>query len=159
MKLKQEPALEKFNCLYREMDGIYHNLSLKTGLSDSAFAILYAFGDLGDGCLQKDIAQYSSISKQTINSSIKKLEQEGFLIRRRGKGRDMHLFLTPAGQNLLLEKIGPVFEMENSIFSEMDPTECAQLLRLTQKYVDLYREKTGQMPQEKTGIRENSRED
>ncbi|MFR1493246.1 MAG: MarR family transcriptional regulator [Eubacterium ventriosum] len=42
------------------------------GLSDSAFDILYSIVDLGDGCSQSDICKYSCLSKQTVNSSIKK---------------------------------------------------------------------------------------
>ena len=59
--------LREFNCLYKEVDEIYHEIALKMGISDSGFIILYALAELGDGCLQKDIAKIYYISKQTVN--------------------------------------------------------------------------------------------
>lgn len=42
-------AAKEISRLSREMERLYHELSLKTGLSDSAFLIFYAIGELGDG--------------------------------------------------------------------------------------------------------------
>ena len=53
----------------RDWDDLYHSLSLKMGMSDSTFIILYTIAELGDGCSQKEICEQVSISKQTINSS------------------------------------------------------------------------------------------
>ena len=87
--------LREFNCLYKEVDEIYHEIALKMGISDSGFIILYALAELGDGCLQKDIAKIYYISKQTVNSSISNLKKNGYVCLRPGKGRDMHICLTP----------------------------------------------------------------
>ena len=87
MKYKQGKHLEEFNRLYREMDQIYHGLAVKMGLSDSAFIILYTIMELGEGCLQKDIADWCSLSRQTVNSSIQNLKSQGFLSLDSGKVR------------------------------------------------------------------------
>ena len=142
MQPKPGRELKEFNCLYREMDGIYHKLALHAGLSDSAFYILYCIVEFGDGCLQRDIADRYYISKQTVNSSIKNLEAKGFLILTRGKGRDMHLHMTPAGQEFAEKYIAPVFEAENRTFAEMSPDETHNLLALTGKYTELLRKNT-----------------
>ena len=96
----QGPGIREFNRLYKELDDLYHNLALRQGLSDSASIILYALYLLGDGCLQRDICDLSYISKQTINSSIRRLEQDGYLYLQPGRGRDMHICLTPEGRRL-----------------------------------------------------------
>ena len=77
--------LREFNCLYKEVDEIYHEIALKMGISDSGFIILYALAELGDGCLQKDIAKIYYISKQTVNSSISNLKKNGYVCLRPGK--------------------------------------------------------------------------
>ncbi|MCB6415696.1 MarR family transcriptional regulator [Faecalimonas umbilicata] len=141
MKNRQENELKKFNCLYKELDDLYHEIALKNNLSDSAFSILYAIVELGDGCLQTDIAKYCSISKQTIHTSAKNLEKHGYLTFQSGRGRDMHLYLTEAGKKLTEEKILPVCELENSVFLEMSPNERSQLLHLTEKYMEIFRTK------------------
>ena len=108
-------------------------------LSNSAFSILYTLVEFGGGCLQKDIADYYFTSRQTINSSIKNLEEKGIISLEKGKRRERHLYLTPEGQKLAQEKIVPVVEMENRIFAAMEAKESQELLRLTKKLVSLYR--------------------
>ena len=65
--------LAEYTRLHSEMDGLYHTLAVRAGLSDSALDILYALCVLGDGCLQRDVCALSFTSKQTIHSSIRKL--------------------------------------------------------------------------------------
>lgn len=135
MEFQPCKELEAFNLLYKEMDDVYHEIALQLNLSDSAFNILYTICTIGEGCLQRDICNASFISKQTVNSSIKKLEQSGILTLTSGKGRDMHLHFTAAGKALAEEKIFPVIEMENQTFLEMPQKERQQLLGLSEKYV------------------------
>lgn len=140
MITKQEHALKEFNRLNKEINDIYHDICCKAGISDSVFDILYTIAELGDGCRQKDICNYAFISKQTIHSAIRKLEKEEFLTLKSGKGREMHIFLTQKGQQFLEEKILPIIDMENRIFSQMTLTESNELLRLTEKYLTYFRE-------------------
>ena len=65
----QESEVQQFNRLYKELDDLYHEIALAMGLSDSAFAVMYVVGTLGDGCLQRDICREAYVSKQTVNSS------------------------------------------------------------------------------------------
>lgn len=135
MKTILSPELRAFNLLYKEIDNVYHEIASHYGLSDSAFVILYSIYDLGDGCLQKDICGTTFGSKQTINSSIKKLERQGYLHLSAGKGRNMHIHLTPAGTGLVTRCVLPVISMENQVFQEMTPEENQLLLNLTKKYM------------------------
>ena len=83
--------LIEFNHIYKEFNDVYREAATKVGLSLSGFDILYAICEMGDGCLQRDISQMCCIPKQTVNSSIRKLEQDRYLILEKGKGRDMHI--------------------------------------------------------------------
>lgn len=98
MESKQNRALKEFDSLYKMIDDVYHEIALSMHLTDSAFLILYCLLELGDGCSQKDICKLYSISKQTVNSSVKSLEDKGFLLRKAGVGRDIHLFFTEFGR-------------------------------------------------------------
>lgn len=73
MESKQNRALKEFDSLYKMIDDVYHEIALSMHLTDSAFLILYCLLELGDGCSQKDICKLYSISKQTVNSSVKSL--------------------------------------------------------------------------------------
>lgn len=145
MEFKQGHELKEFNYLYKEMEDLYHEVALKTGLSDSAFYILFTIAELGDGCLQRDISAMNSMSKQTVNSSIRNLEKRDYIYLKQGRGRDKHIYVTPPGRKFIEDNILPVAEIENSVFSAMSEEETAELLRLTRKYVTIFEEKIRQM--------------
>lgn len=145
MRILQSEDLKKYNCLYRKVDDFYHFIALQSGLSDSAFWSLYTICEYGDGCLQRDICKLSSISKQTVHSSIRKLEQEGYLYLKSGKGRDKQIFLTEAGERLVEEKIAPVIRMENAALEEMGERERDEMLRLTEKYITILQTRFNQI--------------
>ena len=118
MSFIDNETLTEFNRLSREITEVYHNIGTKLGISNSTFVILYALVELGDGCRQTDIAKAYFISKQTINSSVKKLEKEGYIELKSSKGHDQLIFITPKGKQLTEEKIYPIFEIENSVINE-----------------------------------------
>lgn len=129
--------LREFNRLYKRLDDLYHSLSLKMGMSDSTFIILYTIAELGDGCSQKEICGQVSVSKQTINSSIRKLEKGGIIRLEKGsRGRELHIRLTEEGNQLIREKIYPVMEAEDRAFIQMPAVDRAEFLRLSRLYVD-----------------------
>lgn len=133
--------LIEFNRLTREINEVYHNVSSKLGISDSAFIILYALVELGDGCRQADIVKAYCVNKQTINSSVKKLQKEGYIELRASKGLDRNIFVTPKGEKIIEEKIYPIFEIENSIINEFSNEEQIMLSLLTKKYLQKLKEK------------------
>ena len=116
--------LKENNRLYREMDGLYHELCVKIGLSDSAFLILYSIVETEGKCSQKEIADRCCISRKTINSSVKNLEAKEYIMLEKRKGRDKYIVLTERGEKLIKEKIIPIMEMEERTFLEMDIRNC-----------------------------------
>lgn len=132
--------LREYNRVYKETNEIYHSIAKGLGLSDSAFDVFYALYILGDGCQQKDICGYSYTSKQTIHSSIRRLEQEELLETRPGRGREIRIFPTQAGRLLMKEKIAPVVEAENRALLRLPQKERQQFLRLLREYAGNLRE-------------------
>lgn len=139
------PGMKEFNRIFKECNHIYHDIALKLGLSDSGFDILYTLCDIGNGCLQKDICDATMLSKQTIHSSVQKLAKDGYLSLQPGKGRDLHIHLTPAGKALMEEKIAPAIQIENLAFTDMTDDEQAEFLRLNRKYADSLRKHAAQL--------------
>lgn len=58
---------------------------------------------------------------------------------KQGKGREMHIYLTEAGNTFVRQKVEPLVKIENSVWSEMPPEERQELIRLTKQYVNDYR--------------------
>ncbi len=145
MTTNLHPGMKEYNRIFKECNYIYHDIALKLGLSDSGFDIFYTLCDIGDGCLQKDICDATMLSKQTIHSSVRKLADDGYLILKSGKGRDMHIFLTDAGKALIEDKIALAVQAENLAFTDMTDEEQAEFLRLNRKYAENIRKHAEQI--------------
>ena len=137
----ENDVLKEFNRISREITEVYYNISSNLGISDSTFIILYALVELGDGCRQADIVKAYCVNKQTINSSVKKLQKEGHIELRASKGLDRNIYITQKGKKLIEEKIYPIFELENSVINEFSKEEQIMLALLTKKYLEKLKEK------------------
>lgn len=141
MKLEQNKTLVEFDRLNRQIDELYYEIAAKQGLSESAYAILQAILVLGDGCTQTEIYRYSELNKQTVNSSVRRLREDGLIAVQPGSGREQKLSLTKAGETLVTGKILPIEQAESAVFDAMTAEEQAEILRLTDKYLAMFRAK------------------
>ncbi len=144
MEFYQDRAFKAFDYIYKRMDDLYHAISLKIGISDAAFLVLYSIAESGTGCQQKDIAYQYAISRQTVNSASKKLEENGFIQLTPGKGRNMLLTFTEKGKEFAEKNILPVIDMENNAFNTLTEIEQKELLRLAEKYMTAFTKETKQ---------------
>lgn len=142
MNYQEKPELKEFNRLFKELMDLYYEVGVKSGLSESAYDILYALISMEDGCSQKEIADYYHTSRTTINSSLKKLEAQDYIYMSKGEGRNKRLYLTEKGERMAEQKIIPIMEMEASVFEEMQ--EGKKFLRLMAEYTRIYRKKVEQ---------------
>lgn len=133
--------LRRYNQMLSEINALYHEAAWKLGLSDSAQQILYAICNLGSPCLLRDIIHLSGASKQTINSALRKLEQEGILLVEAIDGRKKQVMLTKKGETLTQETAMQIIRMENEIYSEWSAEEIEIYMQLTQNYLEALREK------------------
>ena len=110
MEDKTNELLRAFNRIDKELDDVYHEVALRMNISDSAFTIFYIIHELGDGCLQKDICREAFANKQTVHSSIQKLEREGYLYLQQG---DVYKRQTPSVAETA--PISPAFDMPTKV--------------------------------------------
>ena len=92
--------LKRFNYLARELDAAYHEINVKLKISDSTMLILYAICDHGDSCPLRDIYYQFGISKQTINSALRKLEEEGVVFLEAVDAKNKRVCLTSKGKDV-----------------------------------------------------------
>ena len=109
--------IHEINYLTAEIDALYHQASWKLGLSDSVSRVLYTIYDTGEDCLLSDIYKKSGTSKQTVNSAIRKLEQEGMLYLEPYHGRSKRVVLTEQGRTLMERTAARIYEAENQALS------------------------------------------
>lgn len=141
MLKKISKEMKRYNYLIGEIEATYHEASLKLGLSDSALKILYAICDVGEGCLLQDICFYTGISKQTINSALRKLEEEKVLYLKPFNAKSKKVYLTDKGRKLAEKTAYRILRAEDEIFASWEKEDVEKYLELTEKYQLCLKEK------------------
>lgn len=140
--MKPSDALLRFNHLQSELTMLYHNASVRLGLSDSASQILYTICIEGEGCTLSEICRLSFLSRQTVNSSVKRLEMLNVIRLATCKGRQKSVYLTEKGRKLAEETVFKIIDAENKIFSIWPEADREAYLRLTQEYLTMFQQET-----------------
>ena len=107
--------------------------------------ILYTICNNGQECLLQDIIRLSGASKQTVNSALRKLEQEGIVYLEVFSGRRKKVCLTRKGKRRVKDTVLRIIEIENEIFDSWTKAEQDTYLTLTQQYLSAFREKIKEM--------------
>lgn len=141
-------AYEALDSFWREQNQLYRDVATSFGISESAFSILYAIFLAGEkGISQRDICVQMCIGKQTVNSSIHKLEREGVVVLKSGPGRrGLLAHLTPVGLELAERTIVPMIEAELAALREFDDRELELALLLGRRYTDALRSHFADIP-------------
>lgn len=148
MKAYSSNAMKRFNHLLGEIEAVYHDIALKFGQSDSAMSILYTVCDYGDSCPLQEICRRSGISKQTINSALRKLESEGIVYLEAAGAREKNVCLTQKGRNLAETTAIRVIEAENGILASWPKEDVEKYLELTERFLAGIKEKAEEMDKE-----------
>ena len=127
----------ELNILTKRINDAFLREAAATGLSNSAFEILYALYTQGEGCSQKALCDRCLINKQTVNSSLKKLRDQGVVEFHDGHGRETLLFLTEEGRHLVEEKVRPALQREAEVLGQLGAMDREQLLRSMRRYASL----------------------
>ena len=139
MQTEISEKVKFLNNMLCEIDNLYQMLLLKKGLSDSEYVVMFAILELGEVCLQKDIADNSLINKKTINSTIKKLERKQLIKLKAGKYPNLHIYLTDEGKKYIQENIIPIINLENTLLEKIPDNEFNILMSMFEKYVKVFR--------------------
>lgn len=135
MNMELAEKIHKLNFLISEMDSLYHQASQKLGISDSEMCILYAIQDQGEECLLSDVCRQSGVNKQTINSALRKMENDGLLYLQPVDGKRKRIVLTEKGSAYMKKTAGRLFEVESRAFGTLPSEEMDRYVSLMESYV------------------------
>lgn len=139
--MADEGNIMHFNNLWDEIDASYHEAATRLGLSDSAMLILYMLSCGGGQCLLRDITR-TAVSRQTVNSALRKLEAEGIVRTEAADGRKKLLRLTESGRRLAEDTVAKVISAEKEIYSSWTDEELRLYFELTERFLKDFRAKT-----------------
>lgn len=136
--------LREFNAIYMEIGAIYSDLAKKGGLSDCAFWLMYFIREANGEFTQKEICGQWTMSKQTVNSALKNLENSGYIILTPSKSdkRSKYITLTEKGTKFAQKNIDIIFELEQLTLQKMSDTERTVMIESNRKYQVLLRTET-----------------
>ncbi|MCM1364412.1 MAG: winged helix-turn-helix transcriptional regulator [Faecalibacterium sp.] len=134
--------MKRFNFLTAEINEAYHDAAVKLGLSDSAMLILYTVCSNGENTPISDIIHLCGISKQTVNSALRKLETESIIYLETIDGKKKKVCLTEKGKALVEQTVLKLIYIENEIFDSWTYDDRKKYVELTQKYLAQFKEKT-----------------
>lgn len=140
MKHDRRNEVHRINYLGTELESLYHQSSLKLGLSDSVSIVLYSIYDAGYDCLLSDIYKNSGISKQTINSAIRSLEADGLLRLEQHTGRSKRIVPTDRGRAYIRQTVARLYQAEAEAFHTWTDDEVSTYIRLMEKYIGCLRQ-------------------
>lgn len=141
MKYNTSTAMKRYNHLMSEIEAAYHEISWKLKVSDSAMQILYTICDNGTSCLLQEICHDTGLSKQTINSAIRKLERENIIYLESVGAKNKKVCLTEKGKQFADQTAGRVIQAENEIFESWPSEDVQKYLDLTEAYLSALQKK------------------
>jgi len=155
MKQDIKNGIHQINYLTAEIDALYHQAAVKLNLSDSVMRVLYTICDNGESCLLRDIYRQSGISKQTVNSAIRRLEKDEIIYLEKYNGRAKKVILTPKGKELADRTIAHIFKIEHNVFSSWSNEDFSAYIALTERFAEALRENIEKMQGQETAAAKN----
>lgn len=140
MNIEISERVKSLNRMLCEIEKIYQLLLAEQKLTDSEYVLLFHILTIGEGCSQKDIVENTHISKKTLNSTVKKLEQDGLITLKAGKYPNMLLYFTEKGKNFIKERMLPIIEIENELTKNIKETDFEIFSDIVSKYIEISRQ-------------------
>ena len=130
--------------IYNENTLLYHRLARACGLPHCAFWLLYTLRSEEAPLTQTQLSEQLSLPKQTVNSALKKLVEEGVLRLEAADGnlKNKRVCLTEAGEAFLRRTVDRVFGVESAAAARLTEEERSALVALSQKLLDAFRAET-----------------
>lgn len=133
--------MRRFDYLNAEIEAVYHEAALVLGLSYSAMRVLYTVCAAKGECTLKDAVHLTGLCKQTVNSAVRKLEEQGIIITLPADKKSKKLCFTDKGRTLAQNTVQKIIDIENDIFGSWLKEQIEWYLELTEKYLDSFKQK------------------
>lgn len=139
--------LRRYNHLLQETDAVYHEMAQHWGLPDSVMGVLYTLCDAGGRCSVREVCRLGGMSKQTVNSALRRMEGDGLIyLESAGRGKDV--CLTPEGEALVQRTARRVIQAENQVFAAWPQEDVEQYLALTRRFQEALAQKAREIKED-----------
>lgn len=119
----------KFWEVWGRSDALYNRWAAAHGVNNYRLFVLYVL-DNHPGATQKAIADHAGLPKQTVNTVVRALRDEGYVTLSPASGdrRENNASLTPAGQTYARALLEPLYALEDAVFARMGDTRVQEMM-------------------------------
>ncbi len=140
LKENIKKRLFEYNSIIKETDELYRKIAKTLDLPDCTFWILYTLREDSKVLTQSEICSAIYQPKQTINSALKKLQNDGYIeLKEMSDRRSKQVVLTLKGKQLAEKTVDKVIIVEQKALSELTEEEQKTFIGLFRKYTDLFK--------------------
>lgn len=142
MEHNETEQLEVINQTLKEMAGIYREAVGASGISENEYWIWYALVAMEGSYSQQEICGMWSLSKQTVNTIIKNMEQKGYVTLEAvpGTRNRKNIRLTQAGQRQGVKIVLPVANAERRAIDRIPAQEQMACVHTLRKFISYLRQ-------------------
>lgn len=133
--------MKRCNHLLSETDSVYHEMSKALGFCDSEMQVLYTVYGNGGTVPLREITACSGVSKQTLNSALRKLEKQGTVRLVASDGKCKTVCLTTDGTALCDGTVSRIIDAENEVFASWDKRDVESYIELTERFLNDIKQK------------------
>lgn len=110
-------------------DALYNRWAAAHGVNNYRLFVLYVL-DNHPGATQKAIADHAGLPKQTVNTVVRALRDEGYVTLSPASGdrREKNASLTPAGQTYARALLEPLYALEDTVFARMGDARVQEMM-------------------------------
>ena len=114
---------------YFQMDSVYNDWALVNKIQDTTLFVLDELNKQ-QPTSQSSLKRRLGYSKQTISSSLRRLEADGLIVRQRAEGdrRNKLIYLTPRGKEYAGALLARLHAAESRAFQTLGEEECRRVL-------------------------------
>lgn len=125
--MQQSPR--KFWEVWGRSDALYNRWAAAHGVNNYRLFVLYVL-DNHPGATQKAIADHAGLPKQTVNTVVRALRDEGYVTLSPASGdrREKNPSLTPAGQTYARALLEPLYALEDAVFARMGDARVQEMM-------------------------------
>ncbi len=142
---------EQYIAIRRKTDDEWNSAINHFGMAKSHIMIIWTLFAFGRPCTQKEIWDDWYENKQTINSAVKKLVEEGIIdiAPSPDSFREKLLVFTEKGKFLAMRTVGKILAAEKEAFGRLSEEEQNELIRINKKHCELLKEEFEKIKGEK----------
>lgn len=136
MRQGKYTEFQRINFMLLSISMLYHDAVVRFGLTDNIALILRFLYETGDHCPLSSIYKMTGVRKQTLNSSIRKLEADDILYLEKDTGRSKRIVLTEKGKQLIENTVAQIHHAEIHALDDWTQEEIQSYMRSLTKVAD-----------------------